>query len=176
TPLKEFVTWGNSPTLIKKNRLTVAQMLKNNGYKTAGIGKWHLGLNWTMKNNSTEFEYYSNRKDRVKIQDIDYSKPLRFGASNLGFDYSFMIAASLNMPPFVYLENDKSTMIPTKKTERKRQEYPFSSWIKGDVADDFKHEEVLPTFVDKTISYINKNANKEKPFFIYLPLPSPHSP
>ncbi|MDW5290830.1 arylsulfatase [Formosa sp. PL04] len=176
TPLKEFVTWGDSPTLIKKNRLTVAQMLKNNGYKTASIGKWHLGLNWDMKNNSPEYEYFSNRKDRVNIQDIDFSKPLKFGPSNLGFDYSFMIAASLNMPPFVYLENDKSTMIPTKTTERKRQEFPFTSWIKGDVSDDFIHEQALPKFVDKTISYINENANKEKPFFIYLPLPSPHSP
>ena len=42
TPLKEFVTWGNSPMLIKENRLTVAKMLQNNGYKTANIGKWHL--------------------------------------------------------------------------------------------------------------------------------------
>lgn len=176
TPLKEFVTWGNSPMLIKKDRLTVAKLLQNNGYKTAIIGKWHLGLNWSMKNDSPDFEYFSNRKDRVNINDIDYSISLKSGALDLGFDYSLMIPASLNMPPFVYLENDKATMVPTMKSERKRTEYPFSSWIKGDIANDFEHEQVLPMFVNRTISFINEKANKENPFFIYLPLPSPHSP
>ncbi|MDO5973830.1 sulfatase family protein [Flavivirga jejuensis] len=176
TPLKEFVTWGNSPSLIQKSRLTVAQMLKDNGYKTASIGKWHLGLNWSMKNNSPEFEHYSGRSDRLSFRDIDYSQSLKFGPLDMGFDYSFMISASLNMPPFVYIENDKATMVPTKKTERNRKEYPFSSWIKGDVADDFKHEQVLPTIVKKSISFINENANKEQPFFMYIPLPSPHNP
>ncbi|MEP1486810.1 MAG: arylsulfatase [Algibacter sp.] len=176
TPLKSFVTWGNSPTLIKKGRLTVAQMLKNEGYKTASIGKWHLGFNWAMKDGSKEYEHFSHFKDRVDFSKIDYSKPLKFGPRNLGFDYSFAIPASLNMPPFVYLENDKVTQIPTKTSERKRKEYPYTSWIKGVVSDDFIHDQVFPTFVDKTISYIKKNANSEQPFFVYLPLPAPHSP
>ena len=176
TALKEFVLWGNSPMLIEKDRLSVAQLLKNNGYKTANIGKWHLGLNWTLKDDAPDFEAYSKRTDRVSLAKIDYSQALQSGTLNVGFDYSFMIAASLNMPPFVYLENDKPTQIPTKKTERKRKDYPFSSWIKGDIADDFVHEEVLPTFVEKSISFIKENANKKQPFFLYLPLPSPHSP
>ncbi|MEP5255332.1 MAG: arylsulfatase [Winogradskyella arenosi] len=176
TPLKEFVTWGNSPSLIQKNRLTVAQLLKNQGYKTANIGKWHLGLNWSMKNNSPEFDHYSERSDRLNFKNIDYSQPLKFGPLDMGFDYSFMIAASLNMPPYVYLENDKATMLPTDKTERNRKIHPFSSWIKGDIADDFKHEDVLPKVVNKSISFIKDNANKDQPFFMYVPLPSPHNP
>jgi len=176
TPLKEFVLWGNSPRLIEKDRLTVAQLLKNSGYKTANIGKWHLGLNWTLKNNAPSLEAYTKRDDRVGLAKIDYSKPLKSGTLDVGFDYSFMIAASLNMPPFVYLENDKATQIPTKKTEQKRKDYPFSSWIKGDIADDFVHEQVLPTFVYKSIEFIKDNANRDQPFFLYLPLPSPHNP
>ena len=176
TPLKEFVLWGNSPVLIEKNRLTVAQLLKDGGYKTANIGKWHLGLNWTLKDDAPDFEAYTMRTDRVPFGKIDYSQPLKSGALDLGFDYSFMIAASLNMPPFVYLENDKATQVPTKKTERKRKEYPYSSWIKGDIADDFVHEGVFPTFVEKSVNFIKKNANKDQPFFLYLPLPAPHSP
>jgi arylsulfatase A-like enzyme len=176
TPLKEFVLWGSSPTLIKEGRLTVAQLLKDKGYKTANIGKWHLGLNWSMKEGSKEFDYYSDRSDRLNISQIDYSKQLKFGPRNLGFDYSYTLPASLNMPPFVYLENDKATMLPTKTSEHKRGEYPYTSWIKGAIADDFKHEQVLPTFVDKTISYIEENAKSDDPFFIYLPLPAPHSP
>ena len=176
TPLKEFVLWGNSPALIEKDRLSVAQLLKNNGYKTANIGKWHLGLNWTLKDDAPDYDAYANRTDRVGFAKIDYSQPLKSGALDVGFDYSFMIPASLNMPPFVYLENDKPTQIPTKKTERKRKEYPFSSWIKGDIADDFVHEQVLPTFVEKSVEFIKDNANKDQPFFLYVPLPSPHNP
>lgn len=176
TPLKEFVTWGNSPSLIKKNRLTVAKLLKDNGYKTASIGKWHLGLNWTMKNNNQEFEYFSDRTNRLNFKNIDYSKPLKFGPLNLGFDYSYIIAASLNMPPYVYIENNKATRVPTSKSEKDRKKYPFSNWIKGAIADDFVHDQVLPTMVDKSISFITENAHKKKPFFMYIPLPSPHNP
>jgi arylsulfatase A-like enzyme len=176
TPLKEFVTWGNSPSLIKKNRLTVAQLLKENGYKTASIGKWHLGFNWAMKNNAQEFEHFSKTTDRLDFKNIDYGKPLNFGPLKMGFDYSFMITASLNMPPYVYLENDRATMLPTKITERNRKKFPFSSWIKGKVADDFKHDQVLPKVVEKSISFIKENANKKDPFFMYIPLPSPHNP
>jgi len=176
TPLKEFVLWGNSPILIEKERLTVAQLLKNAGYKTANIGKWHLGLNWTLKGDAPDFDAYAKRTNRVPLAKIDYSQALQSGTLDVGFDYSFIIAASLNMPPFVYLENDKPTQVPTKKTERKRKEYPFSSWIKGDIADDFVHEQVLPTFVEKSLSFIKENANKNQPFFLYLPLPSPHNP
>lgn len=176
TPLKSFVTWGNSPTLIREGRLTVAQLLKNNGYKTANIGKWHLGLNWAMKDDSKQYDYFSHFKDRVDFSKIDYTKSLKFGPNNLGFDYSFMLAASLNMPPFVFFENDKATQIPTKTSERKRQEYPYTSWIKGVISNDFVHDQVLPDFVNKTVSYIEENANSEEPFFVYLPLPAPHSP
>lgn len=176
TPLKQFVTWGTSPMLIQDDRLTVADLLQQHGYKTANIGKWHLGLNWTLKDSSQELEFYSGIEDKYSFEQIDYSKPLQKGALDLGFDYSYLLAASLNMPPFVYVENDKVVVEPTAVSGRTRKENPYAYWIKGDISDDFKHEEVLPVFVDKTVSYIKENAGGDKPFFIYLPLPAPHNP
>jgi arylsulfatase A-like enzyme len=176
TPLKQFVTWGTSPMLIKDDRFTVADLLKQNGYKTANIGKWHLGLNWTLKDSSQELEYYSGVKDRYSFEQLDYSKPLKKGTLDLGFDYSYLLTASLNMPPYVYLENDKVVMQPTGISEQKRKENKYAYWIKGDISEDFVHEKVLPVFVDKTVSYIKENAKDDKPYFIYLPLPAPHNP
>ena len=100
TPLKEFVTWGNSPMLIKDSRLTVADMLQKHGYKTANIGKWHLGLNWTMKNGSKEYDYFKTNTDRVDFNEIDYSKPLKKGALDLGFNYSYMLFSIPKHAPF----------------------------------------------------------------------------
>ncbi|MDC1470057.1 arylsulfatase, partial [Flavobacteriaceae bacterium] len=176
TPLKQFVTWGTSPMLIKDDRLTVADLLQQHGYNTANIGKWHLGLNWALKDNSQELDYYSGVKDKYPIEQLDYSKPLKKGTLDLGFDYSYLLAASLNMPPFVYVENDKVVMDPTGISEQKRKENKYAYWIKGPISEDFKHDQVLPVFVDKTVSYIQENAKDEKPYFIYLPLPAPHNP
>ena len=176
TPLKEFVTWGNSPMLIKDDRLTVADLLQEHGYKTANIGKWHLGLNWQVKNGGQEFDYFSGIKDRYDFKDMDYSKPMKKGTLDLGFEYSYLITASLNMPPYVYIENDAVVMQPTGISESKRVEHPYAHWIKGPISTDFDHEQVLPIFVDKTVTYIKENAEGDQPFFVYLPLPAPHNP
>jgi arylsulfatase A len=88
TPLKEGVLWGYSPNLIEKGRLTVPGLLRKKGYYTAGVGKWHLGLG-----------------DREKT---DYNKPLRPGPVDHGFDYYFGIPASLDMDPYVYIEDDRA--------------------------------------------------------------------
>ena len=176
TPLKQFVTWGTSPMLIKEDRLTVADVLKQHGYLTAGIGKWHLGLNWTTKDGVKDYEYYKGIDDRYDFDRIDYSKPLERGAANLGFDYSYLLPASLNMPPYVYVENNKVVKMPNGLSVQTNAQNSYATWIKGDISDDFDHEQVLPVFVQKSISFIKENAGGDKPFFIYLPLPAPHNP
>jgi arylsulfatase A-like enzyme len=176
TPLKQFVTWGTSPMLIQDDRLTVADVLKQQGYLTAGIGKWHLGLNWALKDTSLELDHYSRIEDRYSFKQMDYASPLRKGANDLGFDYSYLLPGSLNMPPFVYVENNKVVTVPTGISERTRKEDPYATWIKGDISDDFVHEQVLPVFVEKSISFIKENAGGDKPFFLYLPLSAPHNP
>ncbi len=94
TALKEGVLFGYSAPMIEEGRPTVASMLSGNGYNTACIGKWHLGWNWAMQPGAK-----SNR-------DVDFSRPVTNGPTTRGgFDYFYGIAASLDMPPYVYIEN-----------------------------------------------------------------------
>jgi arylsulfatase A-like enzyme len=155
--LKRGVLGGYSPALIDTNRMTVASMLKQHGYATACIGKWHLGLGADKK--------------------TDYDKPLVPGPNALGFDYFFGIPASLDMTPYCYVENDRPVEKPTLTIEEgKANEDGW--WRPGAIAPGFKHVEVLPKLTEKAVNYIDDHANKspDKPFFMYFPLPAPHCP
>lgn len=161
TRLKKGVLWGYSPPLIEEGRMTVASMLKQYGYHSACIGKWHLGWNWHLKSENRE--------------DVDFSKPIQDGPTTKGFDYSFCIPASLDMSPYVYVENDRVTAVPDRIGDGQEGK---KFWRKGPVGADFEHIGVLPKFTEKAVSYIDRRAaQKERsPFFLYLPLSAPHTP
>lgn len=156
TRLKRGVLSGKSDALIPTERSTVASLLKSANYHTAFIGKWHLGWNWSKNG-----------------KDIDFSEPVTNSPNDLGFDYAFGHCGSLDMPPYVYVENGISTAIPTEITENTD---PYEFWRKGLTAPDFRHDDVTPNFFNRSIKYIEDQSKKEKPFFLYLPLPSPHTP
>jgi len=155
--LKSSVLWGKSEALIPMERTTVASMLQDQGYHTAFIGKWHLGWNWTMD----------------EEEHIDFSQPVTHNPNDLGFDYAYGHAASLDIPPYVYVENGMPTSIPRDSTVN--EDYQ-GFWRKGLTAPDFVHQEVTPHFFDKAITYVEEKSGSGQPFFLYLPLPSPHTP
>jgi arylsulfatase A-like enzyme len=168
--LKSGVLGGKSTALIPLSRTTVASLLKKQNYQTAYIGKWHLGWDWALKNQQDSLSKDWDPKDDTK--EIDFSKPLTHGPKELGFDYSYGHSGSLDMAPYVYVENGMPTMVPTDTTVNVGQGF----WRKGLTADDFVHEDVTPNFFRKAISYVQEKAKEDKPFFLYLPLPSPHTP
>lgn len=165
--LKNGVLSGFSKALIEPDRLTLPAFLKQQGYTTAYLGKWHLGWDWALKGDSTNIDNISTSFN------VDYSKPVKNGPNTRGFDYSFGFSGSLDMAPYIWVENDMPTMIPTKKTVDKGHQ---TWWREGETSDDFVHDEVLQTITTKTVTFIEQNAEKEEPFFVYMPLPAPHTP
>ncbi|MCB4807848.1 arylsulfatase [Tamlana sp. 62-3] len=167
--LKKSVLGGFSKSLIKQERTTVAEMLKTQGYTTAFIGKWHLGWDWTIQEGADE----SARNKWDAQLAVDYTKAVKNGPSTHGFDYSFGFCGSLDMAPYVYVENDMPTMVPTKTTINVDEK---GFWRKGPTSDDFDHTNVLQDLTNKAVSYISKASKKKQPFFLYFPLPAPHTP
>ncbi len=157
--LKEGVNYGYDGSIIEKGRMTTASFLKRHGYTTACIGKWHLGWTWALKGEAPE--------------EVDFSQPIAGGPTSVGFDYFMGISASLDMAPYVYVRNDRPTALPERTVpEGKGQQF----WRAGPIAPDFKHEEVLPRLTEEAIRYIDDHAGKDAPFFLYFPLPAPHTP
>jgi arylsulfatase A-like enzyme len=135
---------GYGRSLLDKDRYTVASLLKEKGYATGVVGKWHLGLDWQLKDDR-EFsidELSPRYKTGNVVTDlprdiIDFSKPPQNGPSKFGFDYSYILPASLDMEPYCYLKNDTLTTPLTGFTEGNDLNTGFTGafWRAGMMAD-----------------------------------------
>ncbi|MFN8347951.1 MAG: arylsulfatase [Spirosomataceae bacterium] len=170
---------GYSRTLIEENRPTVATLLKSQGYQTGVIGKWHLGLDWEVqpgKEALLQTENYGIKTEMLP-EDIDFTKKPTGGPVTAGFDYSYVLPASLDMPPYCYLENQQLTEQPTAYTTGNKLESGYTGpfWREGKMAPSFDFYGVLPEFIGKANAFLKKQT-AAKPFFLYLPLAAPHTP
>ena len=152
------------PLVIDTTQLTLASMLKEAGYATACIGKWHLGF-------GTE-------------SPVDWNKPLKPGPLEVGFDYYFGIPVVNSHPPFVYIENhqvvgydpdDPFVYGDTAETRSFREKFGMTT-IGGARAAHalYNDEQVGTTLKNKAIEWIQ--ANYKNPFFLYLATTNIHHP
>ena len=187
TWLKSGVVGGYTPPLIEPDRPTVGSFLRQHGYATACIGKWHLGLGWTRKNGFVataenarqHFNGSWQDGDPKKGMNVDFTKPIHGGPTDLGFDYAYVTAACSTIDgPFCYIENDHTVGIPDKPIAVDKKKHPDYRPRPGYVAPGFDIEMVDPTFTRKAIDFLERSRKQSpgKPFFVYLPLSAPHAP
>jgi arylsulfatase A len=172
--LKRGVLGGLSPRLLEPGRLTVARFLKDNGFHTACVGKWHLGMDWQIKPGKSVTELAI--EPREQVFNVEYDKRIRNGPNALGFDYYFGISASLDMVPYTFIENDRVTANPTEDRDFVMMTGKKNRTRKGPAAPGFDAENVLPELTRRAVSYIGERAKAGRPFFLYLPFASPHTP
>lgn len=159
TSLQRGPLSGLSPHLIAEGRMTVASFLKARNYQTACIGKWHIGMDLPRKG-----------------KEIDWEGRIAHGPNAAGFDYFYGISASLDMEPYVFIENDRFTSVPTRRTEGRPGYDDYAFHRPGPIADGFEFDQVLPHLAAKAVDYLRAEARKEQPFFLFLAFPSPHTP
>ncbi len=175
---------GTAPLLIDVNQMTIPKMLKESGYTTGIVGKWHLGLG---------------------NGNVDWNKKITPGPNEVGFDYSYILAATQDRVPTVYIENgnvvglDSTDPIqvsydsnfegePTGKDnpELLKMKWhhghnnsivngiPRIGFMKGGEKAKWIDEEMADIFLEKAKEYVRRN--KSKPFFLYYALQQPHVP
>lgn len=171
--LKYNVLSGYSNHLIEQGRTTVASMLQKNGYKTYAVGKWHLGMDFAKKPDDNIEQFFLGPENVfTHLNDgIDYSKKIECSPNTNGFDYSFVMPSSLDIPPYVYVENDHVTAIPDHIESCVGRASTFRT---GPTAPDFVHEDALDVFTEKALEVLDKQ--NDDPFFLYFPLTAPHTP
>jgi arylsulfatase A-like enzyme len=177
---------GDAPMIIQPGTPTLPGMLREDGYRTGVVGKWHLGLG---------------------AGDLDWNRDISRTPNHVGFDYAFIMAATNDRVPCVYIENQRVVNLdpadPIEVTYDPAQAFPGVStgclnpellrmqashghadtivngvgrigFMRGGKAALWNDETMADAFAEKAVCFITEN--KDRPFFLYYALHQPHVP
>jgi arylsulfatase A-like enzyme len=171
--------------LIAPERLTIAGLAKRHGYRTAAIGKWHLGWDWPVEPGQRKFLQGARKKGKgdeappataehqAAWREV-FSKPIAGGPTTRGFDRYFGTDVP-NWPPYCFIENDRTVGIPTEFLPPESLKNHLAS-LQGPALKEWNLASILPTLGDRAAKFIRETAAGTEPFLLYLPLTSPHTP
>lgn len=159
--LKRGIVGMWQPPLIDANRLTLSKMLRTQGYATACIGKWHLGWNWPKRGGGVT----------TKPAEIDFHAPIAGGPTARGFDY-YLGDDVPNWPPFMWIENDRALAQPIASMKAGA----MVGVSAGPAVPGWQFDAVLPRLTARCVEYVRAQAHMDKPFFLFFPMTSPHTP
>lgn len=174
TRLKRGILWEWDSPLIEPNRLTVASLLKQQGYVTHCMGKWHLGWDWMTVDGELAGPQLPFGQHNHEIQEqrrdlgyqIDYGHRIGGGPIDRGFDTYFGVDVP-NFQPYTWFENAHVTIAPSVMKPDSMYGHP------GLMVPDWSLEAVVPELTRRAASLIE---DAQEPFFLYFPLTSPHAP
>ncbi|MDV6033738.1 MAG: arylsulfatase [Phycisphaera sp. RhM] len=143
--------------LIGPDEVTLPSLLRGVGYRTAMVGKWHVGFD-----------------------EDGYDKPLPGGPVDRGFDSFFGIRASTDIPPYFYIRDRMAVAPPSDSIEANQSEgwSPIQGafWRAGGIAPGMELKDVLPKFTDEACRVIQSHAGRDQPLMLYVAYPAPHTP
>src|SRR5262245_8594754 len=173
--------------LIAPDRLTIAGLAKQQGYRTACFGKWHLGWDWPIS--TDQMRYFRDlggkaggggkvvtqitHAHRAAWADV-FAKPIAGGPTTRGFDEYFGTDVP-NWPPYCFIENDRTLGIPTELLSRDLLIRNQAS-LQGPALKDWKLEPILNALGERAADFIARQAKANQPFLVYMPLTAPHTP
>ena len=178
TWVQSACVWANDPLLVERGRLTLGKLLQKQGYRTACLGKWHLGFGEPGM---------AGWDDRLGP---DYNRDLKPGPLEVGFDY-FWGFPHVGQKPHIIIENhrvlgltpgDPIRILPDKRPEydkdylrRPRNGWTAALGVKGGQSAWYKHEDLAVMLTQRAVKWINDYSD-DKPFFLYIAHRNIHGP